>query len=73
MAVINDFQADLKAIMKQQGFTQTDLAERLDTKQQDISKALSREQFNKNFIRIAETLGYDIKVVYVRNDQVIKK
>ena len=66
--VINDFSRDIKTLQEKEGMTQTELAKKLGVAQKNISVAISREQFNPTFTRILETLGYDIKVVYVKRD-----
>lgn len=71
--VINDFQADLKAIMKQQDMFQEDIAKKIGKSQQQVSRVVKQKQFNDSFVAVLDALGYDIKVVYVRNDKVIKK
>lgn len=68
--VINDFSRDIKTLQEKEQMTQTELAKKLGVAQKNISVAISREQFNPTFTRILETLGYDIKVVYVKRDNI---
>ena len=73
MAVINDFSNDIKTLQEKEGLTQSDIAKKLGMQQNGISQAIHGKVIPQRFADIVEALGYDIKVVYVRNDQVIKK
>lgn len=69
MAVINDFQTDVKQLMKQENVFQSHLADKLGVSQQGISRAIARKQFNDTFVNIMEQLGYDIKVTYIKREK----
>ena len=66
--VINDFSRDIKTLQEKEGMTQTELAKKLGMQQNGISQAIKGKIIPKRYADVVETLGYDIKVVYVKRD-----
>lgn len=73
MAVINDFNMDLHNLLKADGLTQTDIANKLGIAQQIVSRSANGSQFKDSFVKVIEALGYDIKVSYVKREKTVEE
>lgn len=71
--VINDFKNDIQRIMKMEEITQSELATKLNTTQQSISKAMTRRQMNDLFVSMLDAMGYDVKITYVKREESAKE
>ena len=57
------FAEQIKIIMKRQGLTVSDLAERLGVSRQNVNQLLSRDNFKfSDMVKYAAALGYDVKI-----------
>lgn len=58
---------EIKKILIDEDLNQADLAERLKTSQQNMNAKLKRDNFsNKEMIEIAEALGYELKIEFIK-------
>lgn len=58
---------EIKKILIDKDLNQGDLAEKLGTSQQNMNAKLKRDNFsNKEMIEIAEALGYELKIEFVK-------
>ena len=58
---------EIKKILIDEELTQSELAEKLGTSQQNINAKLKRDNFsNKEMQEIANTLGYDLKIEFIK-------
>ena len=73
MAVLNNFNNDLKQLLKVENLQQSDIAERTGMIQQMVSKSANGTQFKQSYIKVIEALGYDIKVTYVKREKSVKE
>lgn len=73
MAVLNNFNNDLKQLLKIEDLQQSDIAERTGMIQQMVSKSANGTQFKQSYIKVIEALGYDIKVTYVKREKSVKE
>lgn len=53
------------------GITQTDLAERIETMDQYVNCIIKKQNgvVNRTFVQTLETLGYDIELTYVKYER----
>ena len=65
----NNFEVDVKVKCIEEGMTQAKIAEQIETSPQYISRLIKSNEkiVNQTFIRVMETLGYDIKIVYEKH------
>lgn len=61
-----DLNNEVWEIIKAQHWNIIDLADRLGIPQSNFYRILKREQIQPSFINLAEVLGYDIEVRFVR-------
>lgn len=73
MAVLNNFNNDLKQLLKVEDLQQSDIVERTGMVQQMVSKSANGTQFKQSYIKVIEALGYDIKVTYVKREKSVKE
>lgn len=58
---------EIKKILIDEDLNQADLAERLNTSQQNMNAKLKRDNFsNKEMQEIAEALGYELKIEFIK-------
>lgn len=58
---------EIKKILIDEELTQSELAEKLGTSQQNINAKLKRDNFsNKEMQEIANALGYDLKIEFIK-------
>ena len=60
--LITDTRELLKTALAKKGTTMTTLAERCGMLPGNVSRDAAKNPINKNFIKMFETLGYDIKL-----------
>ena len=66
----NNILADIKLKCIEEGMTQTQIAEKLGTSAQYVSKTIKKGDavVNKTFVGILDVLGYDIELHYIKQD-----
>lgn len=58
---------EIKKILIDEDLNQADLAEKIGTSQQNFNAKLKRDNFsNKEMQEIAEALGYELKIEFVK-------
>lgn len=58
---------EIKKILIDEELTQSQLAEKLGTSQQNMNAKLKRDNFsNKEMQEIADALGYDLKIEFIK-------
>lgn len=58
---------EIKKILIDEELTQAELAEKIGTSQQNMNAKLKRDNFsNKEMQEIAEILGYDLKIEFIK-------
>ena len=58
---------EIKKILIDEELTQSQLAEKLGTSQQNMNAKLKRDNFsNKEMQEIADVLGYDLKIEFIK-------
>lgn len=64
----NNIEVDVKVKCIEKGKTQAQLAEEIGTTSQYVNRIIKRQDgiINKTFVQMLESLGYDIKLVYVK-------
>ena len=64
----NNIEVDVKVKCIEKGKTQAQLAEEIGTTSQYVNRIIKRQDgiINKTFVQMLESLGYDIKIVYVK-------
>ena len=67
--VLNDFTKDSKILSVESGKTFTAVSEELGVGRAAVSIGLKGSIINKRFTSIIESLGYDIKVEYIKRDE----
>lgn len=66
----NNIEVDVKVKCIENETTQAQLAETIGTTGQYINRIIKKQDgvVNNNFIKMMETLGYDIELTYVKRD-----
>ena len=66
----NNVEVDVKCI--EEGMTQAKVAEEIETSPQYISRLIKSNDkiVNQTFIRVMETLGYDVELTYIKRDSI---
>ncbi len=66
----NNIEVDVKVKCIEKGITQAQLAEEIGTTSQYVNRIIKRQDgiINKTFVQMLESLGYDIKLVYVKKE-----
>lgn len=60
---------EIKKILIDEELTQSQLAEKLGTSQQNMNAKLKRDNFsNKEMQEIADALGYDLKIEFIKKN-----
>lgn len=68
----NNIEVDVKVKCIEEGKTQAQLAEEIETTGQYVNRIIKKKDgvVNKTFVQMIEALGYDIELTYVkRKDQ----
>lgn len=66
--VRNNIEVDVKVKCIEQGKTQVQVAEEINTTKAYVNRVIKKPDgvVNKTFIQIMEALGYDIEITYVK-------
>ena len=66
--VKNNIELDVKTKCIEQGKTQVQIAEEIDTTQAYVNRVIKKKDgvVNKTFVQMMEALGYDIELTYVK-------
>lgn len=66
--VRNNIEVDVKIKCIEEGRTQAQIAEKIETTSQYVNRVIKNSDrvVNKTFIQIMEALGYDIELVYIK-------
>ncbi len=68
--VKNNIEVDVKVKCIEEGMTQAQLAEKVETTSQYVNRIVKKQDgvVNKTFVAMMEQLGYDIELVYVKRE-----
>ena len=69
--VRNNIEVDVKVKCIEQGKTQAKLAEEIDTTKTYVNRVIKKNEsvVNNTFVKMMETLGYDIELHYVKRKE----
>ena len=70
--VRNNIEVDVKTKCIEQGKTQVQIAEEIDTTQAYVNRVIKKKDgvVNKTFVQMMEALGYDIELTYVKREEI---
>lgn len=70
--VRNNIEVDVKTKCIEQGKTQVQIAEEIDTTKAYVNRVIKKKDgvVNKTFVQMMETLGYDIELTYVKREEI---
>ena len=70
--VRNNIEVDVKTKCIEQGKTQVQIAEEIDTTKAYVNRAIKKKDgvVNKTFVQMMEALGYDIELTYVKREEI---
>ena len=68
--VRNNIEVDVKVKCIEQGKTQVQVAEEINTTKAYVNRVIKKPDgvVNKTFVQIMEALGYDIEITYVKRE-----
>ena len=68
--VKNNIELDVKTKCIEQGKTQVNLAEEIETTKAYVNRVIKKQDgvVNQTFVKMMEALGYDIEVTYVKRE-----
>ena len=68
--VRNNIEVDVKTKCIEQGKTQVQIAEEIDTTKAYVNRVIKKKDgvVNKTFVQMMEALGYDIELTYVKRE-----
>lgn len=66
----NNIEVDVKVKCIENGMTQAQLADEIETTGQYVNRIIKKRDgvVNKTFVQMLETLGYDIELTYVKKE-----
>lgn len=66
----NNIEVDVKVKCIEEGKTQAQIAEKIETTSQYVNRIIKNQDriINKTFVQIMEALGYDIELKYIKRD-----
>ncbi len=66
----NNIEVDVKVKCIENGMTQAQLAEKIETTSQYVNHIIKKKDgvVNKTFVQMLETLGYDIELTYIKRE-----
>ena len=69
--VINNIELDVKTKCIEQGKTQVQIAEEIDTTKAYINRVIKKKDgvVNKTFVQMMEALGYDVEITYIKRKE----
>lgn len=67
----NNIELDVKVKCIEQGTTQAQIAEDINTTKSYVNRIIKKQDgvVNKTFVQIMEALGYDIELTYVKKSE----
>ena len=67
----NNIEVDVKVKCIENGTTQAQLAEEIETTKSYVNRVIKKQDgvVNKTFVQMMEALGYDIVLTYVKRDK----
>lgn len=70
--VRNNIEVDVKVKCIEEGKTQAQIAEEIETTSQYVNRIIKKLDgvVNKTFIQMMEALGYDVELIYVKREGV---
>ena len=70
--VRNNIELDVKTKCIEQGKTQVQIAEEIDTTKAYVNRVIKKKDgvVNKTFVQMMEALGYDIELTYVKREEI---
>lgn len=68
--LLNDTTKDVKKLMVEESTNQTEIAKKLNTRNQYINRVINTttNPISKPFTAILEAIGYDIKIEYIKRE-----
>lgn len=68
--VKNNIELDVKTKCIEQGKTQVQIAEEIDTTKAYVNRVIKKKDgvVNKTFVQMMEALGYDIQLTYIKKE-----
>lgn len=68
--VRNNIELDVKTKCIEQGKTQVQIAEDINTTKAYVNRIIKRDEgvVNKTFVQMIESLGYDIEITYIKRE-----
>ena len=66
----NNIEVDVKVKCIENGMTQAQLAEKIETTGQYVNRIIKKKDgvVNKTFVQMLEALGYDIELTYIKRE-----
>ena len=66
----NNIEVDVKVKCIENGMTQAQLAEEIETTGQYVNRIIKKKDgvVNKTFVQVLEALGYDIELTYIKRE-----
>jgi len=66
----NNIEVDVKVKCIENGITQAQLAEKINTTSPYVNRIIKKQEgvVNKTFVQMLEALGYDIEITYVKRE-----
>ena len=66
----NNIEVDVKVKCIENGMTQAQLAEKIETTGQYVNRIIKKKDgvVNKTFVQMLEALGYDIELTYIQRE-----
>lgn len=66
----NNIEVDVKVKCVENGMTQAQLAEKIETTGQYVNRIIKKKDgvVNKTFVQMLEALGYDIELTYIKRE-----
>ena len=71
IVVKNNIEVDVKVKCIENGMTQVNLAEEIDTTKAYVNRVIKKSDgvINRTFVQMMEALGYDIELTYVKRGE----
>ena len=68
--VKNNIEVDVKVKCIEQGKTQVQIAEEIETTKAYVNRVIKKKDgmVNKTFVQMMESVGYDIEITYVKRE-----
>ena len=66
--VRNNFSADIKELCELENISKAEAGRRSEIAKSDVNKIGRYEVFPKRFVKLIESIGYDVEVIYHRRD-----